>query len=296
MRKNSKIQPKISKIVPYLFISPFYILYSVFGVYAIFFSFFLSFYSWSGIGPWRWVGIRNYSLLLSADPVFWASLKNNLFLWTTIVPVITFLSLVFGVLMTSFFIKGKGALRTLYIIPYLTSMVIVAIVFRILYAHPGGWINAMLQTIGIVPIPWLRSTSWSKISISLMVIWRVLGYYALIMMGGLMGIPEQLYEAAKIDGANRYQIFFRITMPLMRPAIAFVMLVATVQSFIMFTEPFVLTGGGPRYSSISLGMYMYLVGFRYFKLGYASAISFIMFALIIVWCLFQAKYTLREQR
>lgn len=296
MQKNSKIRRKIGKIVPYLFISPFYVLYAVFGVYTIFFSLFLSFHRWSGIGPWRWVGAGNYFMLLSRDPVFWASLRNNLFLWASIVPPEIFLSLVLAVLMTSFLIKGKGALRTICIIPYVTSIVIIAIVFRILYAHPGGWINATLRTMGIPPVPWLKSEDWSKISISLMVIWQFLGYYTLIMMGGLISISKQIYEAAEIDGASRYQIFFKITIPLMQPVIGFVMIIATVQNFMMFTEPFVLTAGGPRYSSITLGMYMYLSGFRYLKLGYASAISSIIFALIIVWCLVQVKYALRGQR
>lgn len=149
--------------------------------------------------------------------------------------------------------------------------------------------NYLLDYVGLNKIPFLNSTEWSKISIILLIIWRWVGYNAIIMLAGLQNIEPSLYEATEIDGANKIQQFIRITIPLMRPIILFTFILSTIGSFKLFTEPYILTNGGPRSSSLTTVMYLYSKGFEQFRMGYASAISYILFAIIFIFSMIQLK-------
>jgi len=278
----------------YLWISPFFVLYVVFYLWPLVFSFYLSVHSWQGIGPLTYIGGKNFLKLVNDDH-FWAALYNTFYIWFLVVPIRTFLALVAGVILSSYSFKFKGFFRVIFILPYITAIVIVSVVFRVIFVQHGGWLNALLTNFGIEPIPWLNSASWSKISLGTVLIWRELGYYSVIMIGGLQAIPRDLYEVASIDGASRFQTFWRITLPLMRPVILFVLIVSTVWVFRLFGEPFILTGGGPQYSSTPLALLLYEEAFDFLHLGYASTIAITMFGFVLLTFVTQMKLIGRER-
>ncbi len=273
----------------YLWISPFFLLYSIFYLWPVLFSIYLSFHKWQGIGPMRYIGGENFLKLLR-DAHFWTALYNTFFIWFFVVPIRTFLALLVGVILISSLLKLKPLFRVLFILPYITALVVVSVIFRIIFAQYGGWLNAILVSFGIKPIPWLSSQNWSKLSLGIVLIWRELGYYSIVMVGGLQGIPRGLYEAAFIDGANRFQTFWWITVPLMRPIILFVLIISTVWIFRLFTIPFILTSGGPQYSSTPFALFLYEETFDFLHFGYGSTIAISMFVFVLLASLVQVKF------
>jgi len=278
----------------YLFISPFFILYAIFGLYPVLYSFALSFHNWAGVGPWKWIGLANYKAFVLQDEVFRIGFLNTVYYWVGLVPGMTFLALVMAVIMNQKGLKLRGLFRTVYILPYITSAVSIAIVFQNLLDDQVGWLNFLLVQVGLSKVPFLRSTEWSKFSVILMVIWKWVGYNMIIMLAGLQSIPEELYEVATIDGAGPVSRFTHVTVPLMRPVILFSAIMSTIGTFNMFTEPYVLTDGGPSYSSSTLNTLLYNTAFRYGRFGAAAALSFIIAALIFVASLLQIRLSTRE--
>jgi len=279
----------------YFWICPFFILYCVFYLWPLLFSTYLSFHSWNGIGPIEYVGWKNFLKLLR-DNHFWAALYNTFYIWFLVVPLRTFLALLVGVLLTSSLIRFKPFFRVVFILPYITALVVISVVFRVIFVQHGGWLNAMLSNLGIDPVPWLNSTEWSKFSLGIVLIWRELGYYSVIMIGGLQSIPRNLYEVAFIDGANRFQTFWRITVPLMKPIILFVLIVSTIWIFRLFTIPFLLTGGGPQYSSTPLALLLYEEAFDFLHFGYGASIAVSMFVFVFLTSLTQMRLLGEKKR
>src|SRR5688500_13279380 len=212
---------------PYLFISPFYILFLIFGVYPILFSLYLSFTEWKGLGPIKFVGWKNFELLLK-DKLFWHSVENGVILFFMYVPIMTFLALVLAVILNSRRIRFFQAFRTVIFAPWVTSMIAAGFTFRLLLENDGGLFNAMLTSLGMPTVPWLESVWGGRISLSLLVMWGWLGYNMVLMLTGLQTIPLELSEAARIDGASNRQVFFYITIPLMRPIILFSVILSTI--------------------------------------------------------------------
>src|SRR6185503_13698828 len=205
---------------PYLFISPFYILFLIFGVYPILFSLYLSFTEWKGLGPIKFVGLRNFELLLK-DKVFWQSVTNGAILFFLYVPIMTFMALVLAVILNSKRVRGFRFFRTIIFIPYIMNIAAAGFTFRLMLNQKYGLVNLLLGTFHVPPIPWLESIWGARISLCLLVIWAWLGYNMVIMLAGLQTIPGELTEAALIDGASPTQAFFYVTIPLMRPVILF---------------------------------------------------------------------------
>lgn len=278
---------------PYLFVSPFYIMFIVFGLYPLLSSIYLSFTEWKGLGPIKFVGLANYSLLLK-DHVFWQSMKNGVILFFMYVPLMTFLALVLAVILNSKRVRGFQVFRTLIFMPYITNMVAAAFTFRLLLNQKYGLINLMLGLFGIAPVPWLESMWGGRVSLCLLIVWAWLGYNMVIMLAGLQTIPGELTEAALIDGAGRTQAFFWITIPLMRPVILFSVVLSTIGSFGLFTEVYNLTGGGPMNATITPIVSIFGQAFGNFRLGYASALAYVYFAFIFVLTLLQVRYFGRE--
>jgi len=278
---------------PYLFISPFYLLFIVFGLYPVLFSIYLSFTEWKGLGPIKFVGLANYSLLLK-DHVFWQSMKNGVILFFMYVPIMTFLALVLAVILNSKRVRGFQIFRTLIFMPYITNMVAAAFTFRLLLNQKYGLINLLLGMFGIAPVPWLESTWGGRVSLCLLIVWAWLGYNMVIMLAGLQTIPGELTEAALIDGASRTQAFFWIIIPLMRPVILFSVVLSTIGSFGLFTEVYNLTGGGPMNATITPIVSIFGQAFANFRLGYASALAYVYFAFIFLLTLFQVRYFGRD--
>ncbi|WP_052088110.1 carbohydrate ABC transporter permease [Paenibacillus wynnii] len=273
-----------SRITAYTFISPFFILFSIFGLYPIFFTIYLSFFKWDAMGPMKFVGMKNYELITS-DPTFWISFSNTLIMGVmgTIPQII--LALLLAVLLQSGMTRFKKTFRVLFFMPNITSIVAVTLVFSTLFGN-NGMINWMLNGLGLESMAFNSGWWGVKIAISTMVMWRWTGYNAIIFLSGLQSIPTDLYEAARIDGANRRQQFTFITLPLLKPFIVFVTLISTIGALQLFTEPYVFLGqsgtGSTRQEGVTMVTYLYSEAFRNGFFGTAAATAVMLFLVTII--------------
>lgn len=272
----------------YLFIAPFYILFAVFGLFPILFSFYLSVVEWSGFAPMQFVGLSNFRALL-ADDVFWTSLINTVYLWLGHIFMLLLLSLFLALLLNAQSLRFRGLYRAAIYLPNTTAPAAVALVFALIFDFQFGIFNSVLNTIGLPSVNWIGSVNWSKPSIVILNVWNLTGWYMLIILAGLQTIDTTLYEAAAVDGATAMQRLRDVTLPGLRKVLFFCFIVETIGSLQIFAEPFILTKGGPQNSSLSLAMYLYQSAFEFFKLGYASAISIVLFALTILVSVAQAQ-------
>jgi lactose/L-arabinose transport system permease protein len=282
----------------YLFISPFYILFLLFGIYPLIFSFILSFTTWMPNKPFRITGIQNYLLLLK-DQVFWQSIKNGVILFFLYVPVMIFLAAVLAVILNSKRVRGFQFFRALIFVPYITNVIAAGFVFQLLFSTKYGLINSLLGVLRVPAIAWMDTIWGARVALSMLIIWAWLGYNMVLILAGLQTIPGELNEAALIDGATPIQSFFLITIPLLRPVLIFCIVLSTIGSFNLFGELVSLfpnTGGsGPLNSTITPLLAIYNQAFRNFKFGYASTEAYIYFAFIFIVTLVQFRYFSREQ-
>ena len=266
---------------------PFFIIFVLFYLYPAISGFFISLTDYDGLGAVSnaaQVGLKNYAKMFRDDK-FWLSLKNTFVLWLYIVPIRTFLALIMAALLNSNKLFGKKIYSVVVLLPYVTAVAVVAIIFRILLTTEGGLLNVLLgQQIG-----WLDTTALSKVSVAIMNIWRMVGYFSLVLLAGMQKIPSSVYEAAAIDGAGTMTRFFRIVIPLMVPEIFFVVMISTIWIFQNVGDVMVLTQGGPLNSSTTLVYYMYQNAYEYSKMGYAAAITYVLFALLAVISIFVVK-------
>lgn len=257
----------------YLFISPFFMLFAVFGLYPLLFSLYLSFVQWDGLTPMQWVGLNNFRNMFY-DEIFLTSLWNTLVIGLMYVPPMFIGAFLFAVLLNNSWLKLRGLFRAAFFLPVVTPMVVVAIVFTLLYGQEAGFLNWLAGKAGMGPFPWLVSENWSKPSVSALLVWRWTGYNMVLMLAGLQGISTEYYEAARIDGANALQRMWYITLPLMRPVFVFCSIMSLIGTVYMFDEVFVLTQGGPGSSSTNFGLYLFNTSFTDFRFGYASCIAY----------------------
>lgn len=295
---TAKLRPRWKEIYKarwaYLFISPFYILFLIFGIYPILFSLYLSFTEWKGLGPIKFVGWANFALLLK-DKLFWHSMTNGVILFFMYVPIMTFLALVLAVILNSRRVRGFRFFRSLLFIPYIMNIVAAGFTFRLLLNEKYGLVNTLLGMLNVPPVPWLESVWGGRVSLCLLVIWAWLGYNMVIMLAGLQTIPGELTEAALIDGASPTQAFFYVTIPLMRPVILFSVVLSTVGSFNLFSEIYNLTnGGGPVNATITPVILIFRHAFENFRLGYASSMAYLYFIILFVLTLLQFRYFGRQ--
>jgi multiple sugar transport system permease protein len=241
----------------------------------------------------RFVGFRNYSRLL-ATPDFWNALKNTLYFAFVGGPLTIAVSLGAALLLNSKLVRFKGLFRTIYFTPFVTTLVAVAIVWRYLYHTQYGLFNFVLGKFGVSPIDWLGDPHWAMPAIILMAVWKSFGYNMLIFIAGLQAIPEELYDAAEIDGASTSRQFFSITLPMLTPTLVFVGVVTMIGYFQLFGEACVMTLGGPLRSTTSVVLLMYEEGFRWWRMGYAAAIAFVLFIVILLATLVQ--FRLQKER
>jgi len=281
-------------IVGWAFAAPFVILFLVFLAFPIGASFALSFTSFglrdlqNPIGA-TFVGVDNY-IALFADETFWTSLFNTVYFVVVGVP----LTLILGLLIANALNRGITRFRTVYrvgyYIPVITSIVAIAVVWRFLLNPDYGLINMVLAAFGIQGPAWLADPALAMPSIIAMAVWRNLGFAMIVFLAGLQAIPVSLYEAASIDGAGRWQAFKSVTLPLLKPTILFMTVITTIGYLQLFEEPFVMTGGGPLDSTLSVTMYMYQQGFAFFHQGYASAIAYVLFVIVAIVAFLQFKF------
>jgi multiple sugar transport system permease protein len=238
----------------------------------------------------RWVGFRNYSRVLS-EPLFWQALRNTLYFALVGGPLTVAASLGAALLVNARAVRWYAVARTVFFAPFVTTLVAVAIVWRYLYHPKFGLINALLAHVGVHGIDWLGDPHWAMPAIILMATWKNFGYNMLICIAGLQSIPRDLYEAAELDGATGWQRFRSITLPMLGPTLFFVAIVTMIGYLQLFTEPYVMTRGGPLRATTSLVLYMYEEGFRWWRLGVAAAIAFLLFVLILVFTFVQRRLT-----
>ncbi|UOQ48334.1 sugar ABC transporter permease [Gracilibacillus caseinilyticus] len=266
----------------YLYISPFFILFAVFGLFPILFSFYLGFHKWNGLGEMEYVGLQNFKWILT-DPIFWKSLSNTLIMWVlgTLPQIIVGIVLAYA--LNSAIIKMKGLFRVSIFMPYVTSTVAVAIVFGVMFnSQEFGLMNVIIGWFGMDPMSWSTSEWGVKVAISTMVFWRWVGYNTIIYLAGLQGIPKELYEASVIDGASVRQKIQFITIPMLRPIIILTVFTSTIGALQLFTEPLIYIGRSYREEGITVVLYLYREAFANLAFGPASATAIILFIIIIV--------------
>lgn len=236
----------------------------------------------------RFVGLRNYGRLLQT-PEFWQALRNTLYFALAGGPLTIALSLAAALLLNAKLTRFKTVFRTIYFIPFVTTLVAVSIVWRYLYHTKYGLLNYGLGYLGVEPIDWLGDPRWAMPAIILLAVWKNFGYNMLIFIAGLQSIPSELYDAAEIDGAGPVRRFFNVTLPLLGPTLLFVGVVTMIGYFQLFAEPYVMTMGGPLRATTSVVLLMYEEGFRWWRMGYAAAIAFVLFLVILIATLIQFR-------
>ena len=243
----------------------------------------------------RWVGLGNYGRLL-VDPLFWKALGTTLFFVVLGGPLALVLALAGALLVNAKVARWRGVFRTIFFAPVVTTLVAAAVVWRYLYHPRFGLFNLILGLFGVPPIDWLGDPRWAMVAITLMSVWRTFGYSLVIFVAGLQAIPESLYEAARLDGASAWRQLTAITLPMLRPTLAFVGVITSVGLFQIFAEPYVMTRGGPLNATVSIALLMYQQGFRWWNMGRASAIAFVLFAIILAASALQLLIKPREAR
>jgi multiple sugar transport system permease protein len=228
----------------------------------------------------RLIGFENYRHLLN-DPLFFLALKNTFYFVAIGAPLSVSASLLTALLINQRRVRGQGFFRTVFFLPVVTTLVAVAVVWRYLYHPRLGLLNYVLSLLGIEPIDWLGDPQWAMPSLIIMAVWKNFGFNMVIFIAGLKSIPRRLYEAAEVDGAGAFEQFRSITLPLLAPTFVFVGIVTLIGYFQLFAEPYVMTQGGPSGRTLSVALLMFEEGFRWWNLGYAAAISFVLFLIIL---------------
>ncbi|MEO7713502.1 MAG: sugar ABC transporter permease [Gemmatimonadaceae bacterium] len=298
MTAPSARAPRSAWIAPgWWFVAPALTLIVVFFVGPVLAAIVLSFtdfdlYALADPRAARWVGLRNYSRVLQ-EPLFWQALRNTLYFALVGGPLTVAASLGAALLVNARALRWKGTARAVFFAPFVTTLVAVAIVWRYLYHPRYGLLNWMLGHVGVQPIDWLGDPRWAMPAIILMATWKNFGYNMLIFIAGLQNIPRELHEAAALDGATPFQRFRHVTIPMLAPTMFFVVIVTMIGYLQLFTEPYVMTQGGPLRATTSLVLYMYEEGFRWWRLGVAAAIAFLLFLVIVLFTLLQRRISPR---
>ena len=282
-----RAQRRREMIEAYLYLLPTFVGLILFSLGAIIFSVGISFTDWDILQPPHWVGLSNYVRLFTT-PLNWQVFGNTLYYTAVIVPVGTALALGLALALNRG-LRGIVILRGLYFLPVISSTVAVSLVWSWLYNQQFGLINYLLSLVGIAGPAWLADTRTAMPAVIIMSIWKGLGYNMVIFLAGLQGIPQELYEAAKIDGAGAWAQFRYVTLPLVSPTTFFVVVLSTIAAFQVFDQTYVMTGGGPAYSTTTLALFIYQNAFQWFHMGYAAALSYVLFAAVAVVTLVQFR-------
>jgi len=276
-----------------VFIGPALILLLIFLVIPIFASLYLSFTDFNvfALTDWskaRFIGLRNFYELFQ-DELFWKALFNTFYCLIVAMPVTVALSLLNAVLLNREQTRFKNFFKICFFLPFVTNTVAIAIVWSWILNPSYGILNWFLGLFGIKGPNWLGDPKWAMPSIIMLVVWKAVGYNTLLLLAGLQNIPDFLYEAAELDGASSWQKFWYITLPMLRPTMLFITTMMIIGYLQLFEEPYMLTQGGPLNSTLSVVLYLYRQGFKFFKLGYASSIAVVLFLMIAVLTLLRLK-------
>jgi multiple sugar transport system permease protein len=278
----------------YLFIAPAATVLVVFSFVAIGLSLYISFHQWGIISPTRpFVGLANYQEALFKDEVFWKAFRNTASFVASFVPgtVVGALALA---LIGNRAPRGRAAIRAMYFVPSVTPLVVVSFIWIWIYSA-DGLLNVVLRVFGLPTFNWLLDERTALPSIVAMSIWTALGYYMVLFMAGLADIPSVFYDAAQVDGANNWQSFWYVTLPLLRNTLIFVVVVLTIAAFQVFTQVYIMTRGGPANATEVMQALIYKQGFEFLRMGYAASISWCLFVPIAVFTAIQMKIFRSQQ-
>ena len=277
-----------SRATAWALFSPWLAGFALFGLYPFAFSLIASFTNYSPLRPAaaRFVGLENYAQALQ-DPQFWSALGNTAFFVIGTIPFTTALALLLALAVQPAF-RGRTLFRLGFFVPSVVSVVVLSLVFKGLYAR-NGTLNAILAALHLPAPAWLLDPATALPAIMAMDVWSASGYYMLVFLAGLEAIPRELYDAARIEGAGRWDCLRTITLPLLRPTLLFVLVVNTIRSLQIFAEVFVMTGGGPLGRTTTVVYYLYEQAFQKFNLGYASAVAYLLFLLSLALAWVQMK-------
>ncbi|MFF3705551.1 carbohydrate ABC transporter permease [Streptomyces phaeochromogenes] len=285
----------------YAAISPFYLLFLAFGLIPVGFSLYLSFHRWDGLGSMEYAGLSQYKYLLT-DTDFWSSIGNTIIIWALATFPMIFLAMVTAVMLNSA-VRFKKIYRFAYFLPNVTSVVAVAIIFGSVFSTNFGLVNALLQAVGLDQVAWLNTPWGIKVAIATLMTWQWTGYNAIIFLAGLQTIPGELYEAARVDGAGPIQTFFRITLPMMRPVLLFVLVISTVTGLQSFSEPQVLLqttanestfSGGPDHAGRTMVLYFFQQTFDNNDFGYGAAVAWGIFLVVVIFSIINWRLVQRR--
>jgi len=290
--KNIVVKQKYKKgdfLSALLFLSPTLVIFTAFILFPVFFSFYLSFHSWNMFsGDTTFVGLENYSRMIQ-DAEFWQVLGNTAVYTFGTIPINMALSLWVAYLLNKK-LKGKKFLRTAFFAPVIISPVAAAVIWRWMYDPNFGLVNYLISFLGIGSINWLNEPTAAMFALIIMGVWKTFGINMILFSAGLQGIPDNYYEAAELDGAGKWAKFYHITIPMLAPTTFFIMIMSMISSFQVFDIVYVLTSGGPMGSTKVLVFYVYEYAFKFFEMGYASAISYFLFAVLFILTMLQVKY------
>ncbi|WP_404347956.1 sugar ABC transporter permease [Sutcliffiella horikoshii] len=285
---------KRNPLTPFLFLVPGLIILGAFIFYPMLHAIWLSFTNYNIVNDAEFIGLENYQALFE-DPLFWKVLGQTLLYLIIVVPALVVLPIFLAILVNKQ-IKGIGFFRSAYYIPVVTSMVVVGIAWKWVYADQGV-LNYILDSLGVIsaPVNWLTSTSTSIFAVMIVTIWKGLGYYMVIYLAGLQSIPDDLYEAADIDGASKWKQIWHITVPLLMPSIMIVTIMSSISAMKVFEEIYVMTGGGPLNSSKTLVFYIYQEAFEKLQMGYASAAGVVLFLITLIFSIINIKFMNKKE-
>src|ERR1700754_2743015 len=273
-----------------MFVAPNLTAVAVFMLFPLGFSLYMSLQKWDLFRPAKFVGLANYRSLFSGDPLFVIALRNSVvYPVGTVVPTILISLAVAGVLNRK--IKGINIFRTIIFLPLAVSSVVMAVVWQFVFNTNNGLLNIMLGWIGLGPVPWLNDPKWAMLSLCTVSVWRSVPFATVILLAAMQGVPDNLYEAAKLDGAGEVRQFVSITVPLIRAAVSFVVVISIIHAFQAFDLVYVLTGGngGPETATYVLGIMLFQHAFSFLEFGYASALAWVIFAILLVLTVVQLR-------
>ncbi len=277
------------RAAPYVFVAPFFLMFVVFWLGQIVTSIGISLTSWDGVQLPRFVGLANYRKLL-ASAEFYIAVRNTLVAAVVYDVLMVGLAIGVAVLLDWRQLPFRRFFRASFFVPVTMSLAVVALVFQLIYAREGGLLNQLLQAVGLpYRVDWLGDTAIALWSIVALRVWRATGYYAIIVLAGLQNIPRELYEVASVDGASAWQRFRRITLPLLRPVLAFVVVTSSIWALQLFDEPWILTKGGPVNATLTMVIYLYQHSFQYGELGFGASVAYVLTMLIAVFSLVQLR-------
>lgn len=266
----------------------------VFTVFPVIFSLIISFHKWDLLTAPEFVGLKNYISLFTDDLIFRRVLENTLVFLIVLVPSQTAISLLLALALNQN-LRGMSIYRTIYYLPVVTTIVAAALIFQIMLDFDYGAISGVIWQIGdwlqlpLQPPDWLNTTLWAKPAVIMLTLWKNVGFTTVLFLSGLQGIPAALYEAASIDGANAIQRFRYVTLPMLSSTTFFIIIILVIGAFQLFGEAFILTGGGPAYATMTVTQYIYENAFKFFRMGKAAAISWVLFVAIFAFTLLQVR-------